>query len=160
MEPFEQSHFHGDQPGPHGIQGIAPPFIPDNVLVEELDEVIRCSTKDAMETSRLLAQQEGILVGISSGANVWSACQVAQRPEFHNKRIVTILCSAAERYLTTPLYENLMEEAKALPLTSPTVSNDDETTTTPTGNSNSITMNNLKSIQDKGTKFRDGFKVV
>jgi cysteine synthase A len=149
VEPMEQSLFNGDKPGPHGIQGISPPFLPDNVQVELIDEVVRCATADALQTSRDLAQQEGIACGISAGANVWAACQVAQRPEMAGKRIVTILPSAAERYFSTALYQDVLAEAKALPLA----------TFNPDTPVSGINMNTLASIKEKGTNFRPGFHV-
>lgn len=80
VEPMESSLLNGDNPGPHGIQGLAPPFVPDNVKVELVDEVIRCPTAEALNMARALAQNEGILCGISAGANVWAALQVAKAP--------------------------------------------------------------------------------
>jgi len=153
VEAMENSQLNGDKPGPHGIQGISPPFVPKNLVIEDVDEVIRCSTKKAMETAWALAKSEGIAVGISAGANVWGACQVASRPEMKGKRIVTILPSAAERYLSTNLYKDLMEEAKNLPIT-----NFDPNTQIPESMQN--TMHTLESYKNAGTVFREGFRVV
>ncbi len=81
--------------------------MPKNLDTSILDEVIKVDDEDAFEWGRQLAQHEGIVAGISSGANMWAAAQVAARPEFKGKRIVTIMCSLGERYLSTPLFENL-----------------------------------------------------
>jgi cysteine synthase A len=151
VEPMESSLLNGDKPGPHGIQGIGPPFLAGNVLVEEIDEVIRCPTEVAMATARDLARTEGIACGISAGANVWAACQVAKRPEMRGKRIVTVLPSAAERYFSTALYESLMEEAKALPLA---------TYRPETSIDGLIMLRSLEDVREAGTVFRPGFKVV
>jgi cysteine synthase A len=151
VEPMEFSPLNGDAPAPHGIQGITPTFLPGNALIEELDEVIRCPTAEAMKTAKELAKNEGIACGISAGANVWAACQVAKRPEMQGKRIVTILCSAAERYFSTPLYDSLMEEAKALPLAS---------FNPETSIEGVIDMRTLESVKAAGIEFRPGFKVV
>lgn len=150
VEPTEQSLLNGDAPGPHGIQGISPSFLPTNARVEEIDEVIRCPTSEAMATARRLAREEGIAVGISAGANVWAACQVAARPEMAGKRIVTILPSAAERYLSTALYESLLEDARNLPMA----------TFDPATPATGIDMYTLESHQKGGTVFRPGFKVT
>lgn len=154
VEAMESSLLNGDKPGPHGIQGIAPPFLPPNVRIEEINEVIRCPTSEAMKTSRALAKEEGIAVGISAGANVWGACQVANRPDMKGKRIVTILPSAAERYMSTPLYESIMEEAKNLPLSTfdPETKIDEDLV--------AISMLTLASHKESGTIFQPGFKVV
>lgn len=151
VEPMESSLLNGDKPSPHGIQGISPPFLPTNACVDELDEVIRCPTAEAMATAKQLAQKEGIACGISAGANVWSALQVAKRPEMKGKRIVTFLCSQAERYFSTPLYQGLTEEAKTLPL----ATFDPETNT-----EGMIDLHSLESHKAAGTVFRPGFKVV
>jgi cysteine synthase A len=98
------------------IQGIGAGFIPKNLNVEIIDEVIQVTNEDAFETARALAQDEGIPAGISTGANVWAAMQVAKRPEFSGKRIVTIGCSSSERYLSTLLAEKLREECANLPV--------------------------------------------
>jgi len=153
VEAMENSLLNGDKPGPHGIQGISPPFLPTNVQVEEIDEVIRCPTAKAMETARALAKSEGIAVGISAGANVWGACQIANRPEMKGKRIVTILPSAAERYMSTNLYKDLMEEAKNLPMT-------DFDPETEIADDSKSSMHTLESLKQGGTVFRGGFHVV
>lgn len=97
---------HKVEPGTHKIQGIGAGFIPDNLNLAVVDEVIAVSDDDAFTWARRLAQEEGILGGISSGANMWAAAQVAARPENAGKLIVTILCSNAERYLSTPLFDD------------------------------------------------------
>ena len=107
VEPTHSPVIGGGKPGKHRIQGIGAGFIPKNLDTSIVDEVITVEDEDAFETSRQLAQQEGIMAGISSGANMWAAMQVAARPEFKDKRIVTIMCSLGERYLSTPLFEGL-----------------------------------------------------
>ena len=97
----------GGQPGRHRIQGIGAGFVPKNLDTSIIDEVIPVDDEDAFEWGRKLAKQEGIMAGISSGANMWAAAQVAARPEFKGKRIVTIMCSLGERYLSTPLFGDL-----------------------------------------------------
>lgn len=93
------------KPGPHKIQGTGAGFVPKNLNLEIVDEVITVSNEDAFATARRLALDEGILAGISTGANVWAALQVAKRPENRGKTIVTIACSTGERYLSTALAE-------------------------------------------------------
>jgi len=103
------------KPGPHKIQGTGAGFVPTNLNLDIVDEVVTVSNEDAIETARQLAVQEGILAGISTGANVWAALQVAKRPEFAGKLIVTIGCSTGERYLSTPLAEAAREAVSANP---------------------------------------------
>jgi cysteine synthase A len=116
VEPAASPVISGGQPGPHMIQGIGAGFIPKNLNVKIIDEVIQISNENAFATAQSLAQLEGIPAGISTGANVWAALQVAKRPEFKNKRIVTIGCSSTERYLSTPLAEKVREEVTQLPV--------------------------------------------
>ncbi|HYG36612.1 MAG TPA: cysteine synthase A [Clostridia bacterium] len=101
------------KPGPHKIQGTGAGFIPKNLNLEILDDVITVSNEDALATARRLAIEEGILAGISTGANVWAALQVAKRPENKGKLIVTIGCSTGERYLSTPLADEARKQLSA-----------------------------------------------
>jgi len=107
VEPKHSPVISGGKPGRHRIQGIGAGFVPKNLDTALVDEVITVDDEDAFEWARLLASQEGIVAGISSGANMWAAAQVAARPEFRGKRIVTIMCSLGERYLSTPLFGGL-----------------------------------------------------
>jgi cysteine synthase A len=93
------------KPGPHKIQGIGAGFVPDNLHLQIVDETIQVTNEDAFAWGKRLAKEEGILGGISSGANICAAAQVAARPENKGKTIVTIMCSFGERYLSTPLFE-------------------------------------------------------
>jgi cysteine synthase A len=106
VEPTDSPVLSGGQPGPHKIQGIGAGFVPGVLDTSVYDEVITCTADDAFAMSRRLAREEGILVGISAGANVWAALQVARRPESAGTTIVTFLCDTGERYLTTPLFED------------------------------------------------------
>jgi cysteine synthase A len=101
------------KPGPHKIQGTGAGFVPNNLNVAILDDVVTVSNEDAIDTARLLATEEGILAGISTGANVWAALQIAKRPEYAGKLIVTIGCSTGERYLSTALAEKAKNELLA-----------------------------------------------
>jgi cysteine synthase A len=101
------------KPGPHKIQGTGAGFVPNNLNVSILDDVVTVSNEDAIDTARRLATEEGILAGISTGANVWAALQVAKRPEFAGKLIVTIGCSTGERYLSTALAEKAKNDLLA-----------------------------------------------
>lgn len=105
LEPEESAVLSGQKAGMHQIQGIGAGFIPKILQQSLIDEVIRVPSKQAGMISRLLAKKEGILAGISSGANVWGALELAKRIEFKHKTIVTVLPSASERYLSTWLFE-------------------------------------------------------
>ncbi|WP_345989233.1 cysteine synthase A [Sulfurimonas sp. HSL1-2] len=104
VEPTDSAVLSGGKAGPHKIQGIGAGFVPDVLNTQIYGEVVTVSNDDAMATSRMLAKEEGLLVGISAGANVYAAMQVAARPENKGKTIVTILCDTAERYLSTALF--------------------------------------------------------
>ncbi len=110
VEPADSPVLSGGKPGPHKIQGIGAGFVPGVVRRDLIDEIIQVKNEDAGETSRRLAREEGILAGISSGANVWAALQVAKRPENKGKTIVTIICDTGERYLSTWLFQNILED--------------------------------------------------
>ena len=98
------------KPGPHKIQGTGAGFVPKNLNLQIVDEVITVSNEDAINTARRLAAEEGILVGISTGANVWASLQVAARPENKGKLIVTVGCSTGERYLSTALADEARKQ--------------------------------------------------
>lgn len=104
VEPVDSPVLSGGAPGPHKIQGIGAGFIPKNYNPEVVDEILQVSNDNAILTSRQLAQQEGLLVGISSGASTYAATVIAQRPENKGKNIVTLLPDTGERYLSTLLY--------------------------------------------------------
>lgn len=109
VEPDASPVLSGGQKGPHPIQGIGAGFVPQVLNMQVVDEVIRVKNEDAFETARRMAREEGLLVGISSGAAVWAAVQVASRPENNGKLIVVIVPSFGERYLSTPLFANLAD---------------------------------------------------
>jgi cysteine synthase len=108
VEPSGSPVISGGRPGPHQIQGIGAGFVPTNLNREIIDEVIRIDDSQAYECARELARAEGIPAGISSGATCAAALQVAKRSEFAGKNIVVLVASAAERYLSTPLYRDLI----------------------------------------------------
>lgn len=107
VEPLHSPVISGGSPGKHRIQGIGAGFIPKNLDTSIIDDVIQVDDEDAFAWGRRLAKEEGIVGGISSGANMWAAAQLAARPEMKGKRIVTIICSLGERYLSTPLFGDL-----------------------------------------------------
>ena len=105
VEPAESALLSGGQPGPHRIQGIGANFVPGVLDTEVYDEVIQVSADDATATARRLAVSEGILAGISSGAALFAATELARRAEFAARTIVVVLPDTGERYLTTPLFD-------------------------------------------------------
>jgi cysteine synthase len=105
VEPDASPVLSGGEPGPHKIQGIGAGFVPDVLDRDVVDEVIRVTVEDATRTARELATKEGILGGVSAGANVWAALRVAGRPENAGKTVVTVICDTGERYLSTWLFE-------------------------------------------------------
>jgi len=104
VEPKDSPVLSGGKPGPHKIQGIGAGFVPDVLNREIIDEIIQVTNQDAMETARKLATNEGIMAGISSGAAMWAAIQVSQRPENQGKTIVVILPDTGERYISTEMF--------------------------------------------------------
>ncbi len=104
VEPVDSPVLSGGDPAPHRIQGIGAGFVPAVLDTDVYDEIIQCTAEDAFGVARRLAKEEGVLAGISSGANVWAALQLASRPENAGKVIVTIICDTGERYLSTALF--------------------------------------------------------
>lgn len=105
VEPADSPVLSGGKPGPHGLQGIGAGFVPEILDTEVYDEVIRMETRDAYEAARLLARKQGVLVGITSGAALHAALQLAKEDRFAGKTIVALLPDTGERYLSTPLFE-------------------------------------------------------
>lgn len=104
VEPEASAILSGEAPGPHKIQGIGAGFVPGILDTKIYGEVIKVSNEDAIATAKMLAREEGLLVGISAGANVYATMQVASREEFKGKTLLTILCDTGERYLSTELF--------------------------------------------------------
>jgi cysteine synthase A len=117
VEPDASPVLSGGKPGPHKIQGTGAGFVPAILNTKIYDEVIRVTNEDAIAMARRAAREEGMLVGISSGANIWAALQVAARPQMAGKTIVTIGCDTGERYLSNPVFAdqeaNVVEAALA-----------------------------------------------
>jgi len=109
VEPEDSPVLSGGEKGPHPIQGIGAGFVPEVLNTKIYDEIIRVRGDDAFDIARRMAREEGLLVGISSGAATWAALQVARRPENAGKLIVVIIPSFGERYLSTPLFANLAD---------------------------------------------------
>jgi len=104
VEPAASPILSGGSPGPHKIQGIGAGFVPDVLDRSVIDETIAVSDEDALETARLAAQREGVLAGISAGANIKAALEVAARPELEGRRVVTVVCDSGERYMSLPFF--------------------------------------------------------
>jgi cysteine synthase A len=104
VEPASSPVLSGGAPGPHKIQGIGPGFVPEVLDRSVIDETIAVDDEDALETARLAARREGILAGISAGANIRAALEVAARPELAGKRVVTVVCDSGERYVSLPFF--------------------------------------------------------
>jgi cysteine synthase A len=104
VEPASSAVLSGRSPGPHKIQGIGAGFIPPVLNREVIDEVVAVDDEDAIETARRVARTEGALVGISGGAALWAALELAGRPELQGKRIVVVLPDSGERYVSTPFF--------------------------------------------------------
>ena len=104
VEPLSSAVLSGRRPGPHRIQGIGAGFVPQVLDLDVVDELIACSDEAAIATAHLVAEREGILAGISCGAALWAAVEVARRPESKGKRIVTVMPDSGERYVSAPFF--------------------------------------------------------
>jgi cysteine synthase A len=104
VEPASSAVLSGGLPGPHKIQGIGAGFVPPVLNRDVIDEIIPVGDEDAIETARLVTRREGILAGISCGAALWGAIEIAKRPEFEGKRIVVVMPDSGERYVSTPFF--------------------------------------------------------
>ena len=113
VEPMGSPVISGGKPGPHKIQGIGAGFIPKNCNMDIIDDVIKVENDDAFAMAKEVALRDGLSVGISSGAMIWAAIELAKRPEMAGKKIVTIAASSGERYISTPLGEAARTEASA-----------------------------------------------
>ncbi len=109
VEPASSAILSGGSPGAHAIQGIGAGFIPGILNMDVVDDIIPVKDSMAIKMANQLAEQEGILVGISTGANVWAAMELAKRPEMKGKKIVTLACSGGERYISSPLAERIRD---------------------------------------------------
>ncbi|MBK4137839.1 cysteine synthase A [Corynebacterium macginleyi] len=109
VEPADSPVLSEGQAGPHKIQGLGANFVPDVLNREQLDEVLTASLEESIKLSRALATEEGLLVGISAGANLSAALKLAERPEFEGKTIVVVLPDFGERYISTVLFEDIRE---------------------------------------------------
>lgn len=115
VEPKDSPVLSEGRPGPHRIQGIGPSFVPDVLDRDVLDEILPVEYEDSLRTARDLAAKEGLLVGISSGAAVWAALKVAERPENAGKTVVAIVPDTGERYISTALFEDLRDKPREKP---------------------------------------------
>ena len=106
VEPDSSAVLSGEKPGPHKIQGIGAGFVPKVLDQKVYDEIIRVKNEDAFATGKKIAQTEGVLVGISSGAALWAAAELAKRPEYKGKTIVALLPDSGDRYLSTPMFSS------------------------------------------------------
>jgi cysteine synthase A len=104
VEPASSPVLSGGKPGPHKIQGIGAGFVPENLDRDVVDEILSVGDEDALEMARRVAKEEGVLAGISAGANIWAALEIAGRPEMAGKRVVTIVCDSGERYMSLPFF--------------------------------------------------------